>query len=271
MRRVLQYVDLFLAQSEEDARRLAEIGAAPARIRVTGNLKFDVAPPKEAPFAAELRQRLRAAQAAPVLVCGSTVDGEEPLLLEMFRRVRNAYPNSVMVVAPRRPERFAEVAQRVKVSGLPGWRRSELSADVMLRGGVLVLDTIGELAAVYSVATIALVGGSLAPRGGHNILEPAFFGVPILVGPHTENFRDIITIFRANNAVRIVRAAGEGDGRDDMTAIILGLLADEAQRELLGRRAAETLRAQAGATLRTAEALQELCRNDAGMRSEAAR
>jgi 3-deoxy-D-manno-octulosonic-acid transferase len=274
MRRVLGQVDLFLAQSEEDARRLAEIGAERARIRVTGNLKFDAAPPKEALFAAELRQRLRAAQAAPVLVCGSTVEGEEPLLLEMFQCVRNAYPNSVMVLAPRRPERFAEVAQRVQASGVPTWRRSELSAgspqDAALRGGVLVLDTIGELAAVYSVATIALVGGSLVPRGGHNILEPAFFGVPILVGPHTENFRDIVAIFRAQNAVRIVRGAGKSNAPNDLTGVILGLLADEQQRELLGRRAAETLRAQTGATQRTAEALQELCRKHAGIRSEAA-
>ncbi|MGA3213689.1 MAG: 3-deoxy-D-manno-octulosonic acid transferase, partial [Terriglobales bacterium] len=153
---------------------------------------------------------------------------------------------------PRRPERFDEVAQLASsVPDAVSWRRSTMDGNEVLRGGVLVLDSIGELAAVYSVATIAFVGGSLVPRGGHNILEPASFGVPILVGPHTENFRDIIHIFQQQDAVRMVQKA-------DLAPTLLALAADKAERESLGRRAKDALHLHAGATARTADALQRL-------------
>jgi 3-deoxy-D-manno-octulosonic-acid transferase len=257
-RRVLRNVDLFLAQSEEDARRLIEIGATADRVRVTGNLKFDVAPPTQAPFAAELKRQLDAANAFPVLVCGSTVEPEEMALLGTFQIILKSHPNAVMVLAPRRPERFDEVAQLAGSYAVRCSRRSQLPDSTLLRGGVLLLDSIGELASVYSVATLALVGGSLAPCGGHNILEPAYFGVPILVGPHTRNFRDIISIFCACDAVRVVRAFREGDTKGDLTKTILDLIQDTAAREALGRNALETLQSQAGATARTVDTLQRL-------------
>jgi 3-deoxy-D-manno-octulosonic-acid transferase len=176
----------------------------------------------------------------------------------MFRAVLGHYPRAVMILAPRHPERFAEVAQLMSSSGLPCWRRSQLSPDDVVCGGVLLLDTIGELTAVYAVADLALVGGSLAPRGGHNILEPANFGVPILVGPHTENFRDIIAIFRACQAVRVAYAFTEGSHKADLTPSVLELLGNEQEREALGRRAYETLCAQTGATARSAGELERL-------------
>jgi 3-deoxy-D-manno-octulosonic-acid transferase len=257
-RRVLRNVDLFLAQSSEDARRLMEIGAIADRVQVSGNLKFDVAPPAQAPFAAKLKRQLDAADAFPVLVCGSTVEPEEMALLGTFQIILKSHPNAVMVLAPRRPERFDEVARLAESFAVRCWRRSQLPDSTVLRGGLLLLDSIGELASVYSVGTLALVGGSLAPRGGHNILEPAYFGVPILVGPHTRNFRDIISIFRARDAVRVVRAFREGNTKGDLTKTILDLIQDTAAREALGRNARETLQSQAGATARTIDALQRL-------------
>ncbi len=255
--RVLAKVDLFLAQTQEDRDRLVAIGAPAERVAVSGNLKFDIAPPQQAAFAAELKRRLQESAAFPVLVCGSTVEGEEPALLVAFQVIQTEYPNAVMVLAPRHPERFAEVAA-LTATLAKCWRRSQLAPDAVLRGGVLLLDTIGELASVYSVATIALVGGSLVPRGGHNILEPAFSGVPILVGPHTENFRDIVQEFCARDAVRVVRAFREDQTKGDLIKTMLSLTEDSAAREALGRRAAETLHAQQGATERTLRALASL-------------
>jgi 3-deoxy-D-manno-octulosonic-acid transferase len=268
----LRNVDLFLAQSRQDAGRLVEIGADENRVMVTGNLKFDVEPPQSVALKEELHARLCEAGAFPVLVCGSTVDGEEFVLLGMFQQVLRKYPKAVMVLAPRHPERFNDVAQLAGACGvapasyphLPGltrinlWRRSHLDPQAELRSGVLLLDSIGELAAIYSLATLAFVGGSLVPRGGHNILEPACFGVPILVGPHTENFRDIISIFHSANAVTTVTGFRVGDARADLTDVVLTLLANISEREALGRRAAEVMRQHKGASSRTAKALTGL-------------
>ena len=267
LRRVLANVDLFLAQSEEDQRRLVAIGAAPERVNVSGNLKFDVKPPQKTPLSEDLRRRLQASAAFPVLVCGSTVEGEELALAGSFQALLREYPNGLMILAPRHPERFDSVAALMSsfygghLPGLPRlnfWRRSQLPTDAVLRGGVLLLDSIGELASLYSLATIAIVGGSLVPRGGHNILEPAHFGVPILVGPHTENFRDIISIFQQAQALRVVRAFREKDEQGNFGQVVRELLNDSAQREELGRRAAAVVRDQQGATARTMASLRTL-------------
>lgn len=248
-RRVLGDLDIFLAQSEEDARRLVAIGAPEASVRVAGNLKFDVQPP-EALLAGEMLRRILVLAPA-VVVCGSTAEGEEPLVLRAFGAVLKKHPRAMLILAPRRPERFGAVAGLLAASGLTFWRRSQLAGSESLSGGVLLLDSIGELAALYVLASVAFVGGSLVPRGGHNILEPAQFGVATLVGPHTENFRDIIGIFERAGAVKVVNAetfAGE----------LLRLLDDAAARELLGRRAAEVVRQQRGATERTLDELEKL-------------
>lgn len=272
LRHVLQKVDLFLAQSQEDAKRLIEIGALPERVSVSGNLKFDVQPPKTVPLKEELAERLHMAGAFPVLVCGSTVEGEELPLLGTFQNVLRKHPKAVMILAPRHPERFDEVAEFVSAFGvppgtnphLPGltqfnlWRRSTLDPDAVLQGGVLLLDSIGELAALYSLATLAFVGGSLVPRGGHNILEPAYYGVPILVGPHVDNFRDVVAVFEKADAVRTVRAFRVGNVKGNLTEVVLQLLENASEREVLGRRAAHVLRSQTGATVRTVQALRGL-------------
>jgi 3-deoxy-D-manno-octulosonic-acid transferase len=248
--RVLQGVDLFLAQTEEDARRLRDIGAPSDRVQVSGNLKFDVPPPPMPPIVASLCAAFEQAGAGPVIVCGSTVDEEEPLLLRAFENILASHPRAVMILAPRHPERFAEVAQLLEKLGIRYWRRSLWSGDPIV-GGVLLIDTIGELAALYSLADIAFVGGSLVPRGGHNIIEPAQYGVPIVVGPHTENFRDMVGLFQSREAVRVVSSA-------EFPLALMELISNQTVRAALGRRAAETLRSQTGATQRTAEALEKL-------------
>ena len=247
---VLRNIDLFLAQTEEDKNRLVQIGASAERVRVSGNLKFDVPVPEPAPIVASLRRAFKQAGSGPILVCGSTVQGEEPLLLHAFRNVLASFPQAVMVLAPRHPERFGQVAQLLEKSKGRFWRRALWEGDP-IAGGVLLADSIGELASLYSLADIAFVGGSLVPRGGHNILEPAQHGVPIVVGNHTENFRDIIGLFQAQDAVRIVKPA-------ELTSVFMELLSNNAERAALGRRALETLRAQQGATQKTLDALTEL-------------
>jgi 3-deoxy-D-manno-octulosonic-acid transferase len=250
LRRVLRNIDLFLAQTSEDASRLRDIGAPADRVQVSGNLKFDVSAPDSPPIVASLRANFQQAGAGPVVVCGSTVEGEETLLLRPFENVLASYPRAVMILAPRRPERFNEVAQLLEQLGIRSWRRSSWSGDA-IAGGVFLVDTIGELATLYALADVAFVGGSLVPRGGHNIIEPAQYGVPILVGNHTENFRDIVGLFQSQDAVRVV-------GPAEFSAVLMDLLSNKGERIALGCRGAEALRSQLGATDRTVAALEKL-------------
>jgi 3-deoxy-D-manno-octulosonic-acid transferase len=250
MTRILKDVDLFLAQTEQDASRLQDIGAPPERIDVSGNLKFDAPIPAPLVIVDNLRLAFEGANAGPVLVCGSTMDGEESLLLQAFENILAGYPRAVVILAPRHPERFTEVAELLGKLHVRFWRRSEWKGEP-ISSGVLLLDSIGELAALYALADVAFVGGSLVPRGGHNIIEPAQYGVPIVVGNHTENFRDIAGLFQSRNAVRIV-------GPAELPLVFMELLSNDAERVALGRRAAETLRSQMGATHRTIEALRRL-------------
>ena len=242
--RVLRNVDLFLAQTAADRDRLVAIGADAGRVQVPGNLKFEAAVVKDTKLVGELSGGI----GGPVLVCGSTVEGEEELLVPAFRRVLAANPSATIILAPRHPERFAVVAELLKQSGVTFWRRSEWRGGPV-GGGVLLLDSIGELASVYELATAAFVGGSLVPRGGHNILEPARFGKPILVGPYTQNFRDIISIFEKADAVKVI--ATENAVEELSSAF-------DSRWKAMGERGREVLREQSGALQRTLDALEVL-------------
>jgi 3-deoxy-D-manno-octulosonic-acid transferase len=227
------------------------VGAEASRVEVTGNLKFDVAPPVESPAVTQIGEQLRET-GGPILVAGSTVEDEEDYVLAAFRMVLGEYPTAVLVLAPRHKERFAEVARLLKERRFRFVRRS--AADVAqqkLGGAVLLLDTLGELAALYRYANIAFVGGSLVARGGHNILEPAFFARAILTGPHTENFRDILRCFERRSAV--VRCTTKNLG---ITFILL--LRETEEREALGRRAEQVLMEERGATARSVARIVEL-------------
>ena len=248
--KTLGNVDLFLAQTEEDQQRLIEIGAAEAKVTVAGNLKFDVAPPPSPKIVASLRQHFSNPGSGPVLVCGSTLDDEEGSLLSAFRNILADHPKAVMILAPRHPERFPQVAALVEQLGFRMSRRSLWSGEA-LAGGVFLVDSIGELAALYSLATVAFVGGSLVPRGGHNILEPAMYGVPIVTGNHYENFRDVVNFFVSRNAVRIV-------GLAELPLVFMELIDNSDERATLGSNALAALESQRGATGRTIAALVEL-------------
>ena len=249
---VLSEIDFYLAQTEEDARRLKAIGAPEERVAVSGNLKFDIRLSAASSLAQELRKAIRAD--SPILVCGSTAEGEEELVLAAFREVLQQFPSAVMVLAPRHPERFDKVADLIAAAGLKLVRRSVWNAqdECCLPGGaVFLLDSVGELASVYAIADVAFVGGSLVPLGGHNILEPAQHGVAVMTGPHTQNFREIVRIFEQGGGLRVVDAASLGSS-------FIELLSNAEERRGLGRRARELFLKNTGATERTLAALQPL-------------
>ncbi len=250
LRRALKDVDLFLTQTDNDKRRLLEIGAPQGRVQVSGNLKFDAPEPAAPAILAALTAALAEQGAAPVLVCGSTVEGEEAILAPVFASLFHQHPRSVVLLAPRHPERFDVVADLLAQHGLKFLRRSQWEAGE-IAGRVVLLDTIGELSALYILADVALVGGSLVPSGGHNILEPARYAAAIVVGEHTENFRDIVELFRRSDAVRITNP-------ESVEKDLLQLMASQAERNALGQRGKDVLQAQAGATERTLSALSEL-------------
>jgi 3-deoxy-D-manno-octulosonic-acid transferase len=246
---VLSQIDLFLPQTEEDARRLREIGAADERVQTSGNLKFDIRPSSSTGLLEELRQAIRGD--SPVIVCGSTAEGEEGPLLEAFQHVLPAFPAAVMVLAPRHPERFDKVADLVASMKLTLVRRSAWNTGSAITGNVFLLDSVGELASVYALADIAFVGGSLIPTGGHNILEPARYGVAIVVGRHTFNFREIVRIFEEGNGISVVTA-------ENLSRQLLELLNRPEERKRLGQRARQLFDQHTGATQKTLKALAPL-------------
>lgn len=258
LRRMLAHVDLFLAQTQQDGERLQSIGADPQRIQITGNLKFDVPLSAASPIVERLRGAFAADSAGPILVCGSTVEDEEAPLLKAFENILVGQPHASMILAPRHPERFDTVSKLIERMGISSYRRSAWTGEP-LGGKVLLVDTLGELAALYALADVAFVGGSLVPKGGHNIIEPAQHGVAIVTGNHTENFRDIVWLFQSRDAVRIV-------GVSELPLTLMHLLDHDEERKVLGRRAKDTIFSQMGATARTLDALKTLfSRNDDSM------
>lgn len=249
----LSKISRALAQSELDATRLKDIGLVPDRVSVSGNLKFDVRAAQEA----EATQVMRTlASGLRFVVAGSTLDGEEAALLDLWPRLAQAGDGRLaMILAPRHPERFGAVAALLQKSGLAWVKRSEWknrsveSIPPIEPGQIILLDTIGELASLYSLAAVAFVGGSLFPTGGHNPLEPAQFGVPIVIGPHYANFRAITEDLIGHDAVRIAP-------KEDLAQVIATLLANSAEAAAMGSRARQVFEAQAGATQASVQAIR---------------
>jgi 3-deoxy-D-manno-octulosonic-acid transferase len=247
-RRVLANVDRFCVQSEESARRLIDLGADPSRITITGSLKFDSLDLPSTSRAKPRERVLRFFRISPnrqVVVAGSTMRGEEGPVLRAFARVKAQSPGALAIFAPRQPERFAEVERLARDAGFVTIRRTELPIDAEPRADVVVLDSIGELAQVYQLATAVFVGGSLVDHGGHNILEPAVFGKPIVFGPHMQNFREIADTFLANGAAVQVQSDRELEQR------LLALLTDPVRRARLGAAARALVEANRGAKDKT--------------------
>jgi 3-deoxy-D-manno-octulosonic-acid transferase len=248
--RVLSEIDLFLMQGEAHAQRIREMAAPPERVHVTGNLKFDAVEAGRAPE--RLVRLLHGGSPRPLWVAGSTVAGEEELVLSAFHRVRESVPHARLLVAPRHPERFSQVPGLIESAGFRCLRRSALDPASWTDGEVLLLDSLGELAHVYALASVVFVGGSLVASGGHNILEPAVAGKPVVVGPHMENFQEIADTFRAESAM--VQVASVGELAREVSALML----DEPRRRDLGARARDLVGRNRGAVSRTTEALVPL-------------
>jgi 3-deoxy-D-manno-octulosonic-acid transferase len=253
--RVLADIDRFCMQSRESADRLIDLGADATRVTVTGNLKFDalraagVAPDRGKP---RVLRFFSVPEGRPVVIAGSTMAGEEMVVLRAFERVRASAPSALLVIAPRHPQRFDEVERLARDEGFRTARRSALTIDEDPQADVVVLDTIGELAELYRVGTVVFVGGSLVPTGGHNILEPAAFGRPILFGPHMQNFKEIAATFLAGRAAIEVRDEWE------LETAFRDLLGDAARRNALGRAAQAIVDGNHGARDRTLEAIAAL-------------
>jgi 3-deoxy-D-manno-octulosonic-acid transferase len=258
MRRVLEDVDMICAQSEADAERFRQLGALPERVVLSGNLKFDSEPPRSAAFSRMLEKAISGKGRAPVLIAASTMAGEEPMVLEAWSRLRAHYPGALLILAPRHPARFDEVARILTAGGHSFVRRTRLtspdSADLsrLTASEVLLLDSIGELAGVLELADVVFMGGSLVPTGGHNILEAAYWSKPVLFGPHMENFGDIARLFLDAQACLQVR-----DGNELATSVRRLFAHRTAAREL-GERGKQVLAQHAGATARVLEQIQRL-------------
>jgi 3-deoxy-D-manno-octulosonic-acid transferase len=255
-RRVLADVDRLCMQSEESARRVIDIGADPGRVTVTGSLKFDSLELPAPGLQGRTRDRVlrffRLPPQRPVVIAASTMKGEEPPVLRAFERIRASTPQTLLILAPRHPERTAEVEQLVRRAGFTAARRSELRVDAEPREDVIILDTVGELARLFQVGTVVFVGGSLVDSGGHNILEPAVFGKPIVFGPHMQNFAEIAETFLAHGAAWQVQSARE------LEDALLALLTDPVRRAALGAAARALVEANRGAKDRSLAVVAEL-------------
>jgi 3-deoxy-D-manno-octulosonic-acid transferase len=265
MRRVLGSIEWICAQTEIDAERFRLLGARHERVVVTGNLKFDTKP-EEFTGVRQLRNALKDALRIPVIVAASTMAGEEPMIMETWAEVRRRHSRAILILAPRHPARFEEVAQLLARQGRSFVLRTALQIgdkelpSQVASPEVVLLDTIGELAGIFELADLVIMGGSLVPTGGHNLIEPAYWGKPILFGPHMENFRDVTQLFLQVGAGIQVRGAKE------LTERVSELLEDSARRRELGEKAKKVVEQAAGATERVLVRIRELLRADAPVR-----
>jgi 3-deoxy-D-manno-octulosonic-acid transferase len=257
VRRLYGLVTRFAMQSRLDAARAMDLGAPSARVAVTGNLKFEIGAVKDSPKVSETAKAL-ALDSSPLVIAGSTTEGEEEMVFSAFEGLRNesVFGRVRLLIAPRHPERFDSVARSLKSPRLQVARRSSVDADCGV-ADVILLDTVGELAALYRFASAVFVGGSLVPKGGHNILEPALYAKPIIVGPHMENFREIAGEFLRRGALIQLRAGDAQSLASELREAFARLLRDKDYAETLGSNARRAIYENRGATERTVEIIAE--------------
>jgi 3-deoxy-D-manno-octulosonic-acid transferase len=254
-RRVLRGIDLFCMQSAADAERILALGASPERVHVVGNLKFDAIPPADADsLERQWRERLKIATGRPVIVAGSTHPGEDEAVVRAFVHLRREFPELLLILAPRHPDRIDAVEAIITANNLVAARRTTLARTSGVRHDVVLLDTVGELPVVYAVASTVFVGGSLVPSGGHNLLEPGALGRAILFGPHMENFAEASALFLERGAA--VQIHGQGQLAQELAR----LLRDPSARSRMGEAALECLASHRGACERTLALLERYAR-----------
>ena len=267
IRRVVNLLRLAVMQTEADAERMVALGLVPERVKVSGNIKFDAdISADNGEVGAALRERFGLSYARPLVVAASTHAPEEALIIEAFKRTLAASEarRPRLLTAPRHPERFAEVATLLEASGLVWARRSANAAVGDADCDVILLDTIGELRAVYPLAELVFVGGSLAPVGGHNVLEPAAFARCVITGPHTSNFDAVVRAFLAQDALVQLHALQNGHAPEALAGEMRKLLEDDSRRNSIGRRALAAFEQNRGATARTLELLAPLLNERSG-------
>ncbi|MCU0722284.1 MAG: 3-deoxy-D-manno-octulosonic acid transferase [Planctomycetes bacterium] len=250
LRPVFGGIPLFCVQNDEYASRLLHLGAPGDRIRITGNVKYDNLPAAPDPAeTARLREELGLAGGDTVLLGGSVHPGEDEALVAAFRALSPSRPGLRLVLVPRHPERFDQAEAVVRGAGLPCHRRTAGRAEAGARP-VWLIDTMGELGRLYAAADVVFVGGSLVPRGGQNMMEPAALGKPVLFGPSVHNFKeDAALLLEAGAALQV-------PGPEALAPAVEGLLADPARARALGEAAARAVASRRGATRRTIEALE---------------
>jgi 3-deoxy-D-manno-octulosonic-acid transferase len=266
LRRVLADAALFLMQGEEDAKRLIALGAPSERVVVTGNLKYDLGESVESPLSTWLAAELAKSDRWPVVIAGSVLANEESAVLKAFTAVEHEFPRALLILAPRKPEQFDNAAAIVAGSGRNVLRRRDLSlngdesARLAESGTVFLLDSLGELGALYRLADAVFVGGSLVPAGGHNILESAAFSKVPVYGPSMENFRDMSAKFLAAGASVQVKSS------EDLGATWVSLLRDPDRAAKMGTCARDLVDRNRGATERVLQRIEEVLRLDRGQR-----
>jgi len=246
MKRVLSLVDFLGMQSEEDARRIKTIGAEGERVKVLGNFKFDSAPSSALP---RWTEKIK----GPVIIAGSTHEGEEEFIASIYSRLKGDFPELNLIIAPRHPERFKRVEDMLRSKGFTFIKRSEVSRftfhDSRLTGSIILLDSVGELSALYGVSDIAIIGKSFRGYGGQNPLEPAYWGKPIVCGPHMENFPVIRDFYREGTAIEV----SEGELYSKLREL---LLSPERAREI-GLKAQQQYRKNTGAVEKAMEIFKD--------------
>lgn len=256
-RKVFQNVSRYCVQSPEYAQRFKKLGVSPENIRITGNLKYDNAftgDPGE--LEEEMLQSLTLDRDCDIIIGGSTHPGEEEILVDIFQELKKDFPSLQLILAPRHPRRVPEIVKMIRSKGEDVILRSSIPKKerslANLKKKIILIDTIGELSKIYAVASVVFVGGSLIPRGGHNMLEPAALGKPILVGPYTDNFKKIVDFLNSHRAIEIVP-----DGTSLMEKIRF-YLGDEEARRNLAKRAKASIEESTGATKITLEEVKKL-------------
>lgn len=262
VKRVLGFVDLALMQGERDAARIIDLGLGIDNVRITGNLKFDQQIENaENPLTSQLRERFGIDRSQPLIVAASTHEPEEKWVLDAFNKLRETATgiSPRLMLVPRHPERFDEVAELISGTDTENVRRSASPSPEDRNADIILLDTIGELRAVYPLADIVFVGGSLIPHGGQSVLEPAVAGKAIITGPYTHNFIDIIREFRSRNAIIETRVVPlDGAISSELFIAFEQLLNDAAKRSSLGKNAAAVMETNRGATAKTMDGLKLL-------------
>jgi 3-deoxy-D-manno-octulosonic-acid transferase len=268
IRRVLADLSLAAMQTEADAARLIELGVKPERARVTGNVKFDMEETTGQPLTEELRRRFGFDKDRPLVVAASTHAPEERVVLEAFKLAAgdSAAGRPRLLVVPRHEERFGEVAAQIEASGLSWARRSATERATDATCDVILLDSMGELRAVYPLAELVFVGGSIAPVGGHNVLEPALAARCVVTGAHTSNFKAIVAALVEQHALVQLPHAEEAETTRTLARVLRDLLDDDVRRRRTGERARAVLEQNRGATARTVKLLAPLLKrkSDAG-------